>query len=188
MKIPVARICAVLMLLLAPWRASAAAIEVGKPLPGVAIADRGELLPVDGKARYQPWHSHALRGQLVVLQHMSARLSAKAMLQKFNDDMEQRAYTPEQVRVAVVVNLDDALWGTTALIESELTGNKKKHPQSNIVADTTGLARKTWGLQEKSAALMLLDRDGSVLFFSEGKVHKAGRDEVFALIEQRLAP
>jgi len=171
-----------------PLWASAATIELGKPLPPVVISDRGELLLVDGKPQYPSWNSSSLHGKLVVLQHMAARLTAKSQMQAFNDEMEKRAYPPERVLVAVVVNLDDALWGTTGLVESELTGNKKKHPQSNIVPDKNGVARSAWQLEEKSAALVLLDTDGTVLFFKQGKPTRAERNRVFQLIEQRLAP
>lgn len=166
----------------------AATIDVGKSLPPVAVEDRGEIyLQADNKDAYRPWHSDSTRGHIVVLQHLAARLSAKSTLKSFNDTMEQRAYPPERVLVAVVVNLNDALWGTTALVQSELKDNKKKYPHSNIVADRAGVARKTWDLKEQNAAMAILDADGTVLFFKEGKPTEQETKAIIGMIDQRLS-
>lgn len=165
----------------------AANISVGKLLPAVAIEDRGEIvLQADGSDAYRPWRSEDTRGRIVVLQHMAARLSSKSTLQNFNDAMEKRAYPPDKVLVTVIVNLDDALWGTKGLVQGELKGNKKKHPQSNIVADKKGVARTLWDLKQQNAAMAILDADGTVLFFKEGKPTEQEANTVFRLIEQRL--
>lgn len=174
------------LLLVTPIQA--ATIDVGKSLPPVAVEDRGEIyLQADDKDTYRPWHSDSTRGRIVVLQHVAARLSAKSVLKSFNDTMEKRAYPPEKVLVAVVVNLNDALWGTTALVQSELKGNKKKYAHSNIVADKAGVARKTWDLKEQNAAMAILDADGTVLFFKEGKPTEQETKAIIGMIDQRLS-
>jgi len=165
----------------------AATISIDKPLPAVAVDDRGEIyLQDDGSDAYRPWRSDSTRGRIVILQHMAARLSSKSIMQNFNDAMEKRAYAPEKVLVTVVVNLDDALWGTTGLVQSELKGNKKKHPQSNIVADLKGVARKAWDLKEQNAAMAVLDANGIVLFFKEGKPTEQETSAIFGLIDRHL--
>lgn len=165
----------------------AATISVGNPLPFVTITDRGEiLLQADGSDTYRPWQSDGTRGRIVILQHLAARLSAKSILQAFNDTMEKRAYPHDKVLVAVVVNLDDALWGTSGLVQSELKGNKKKHAQSNIVADKKGVARKVWDLKEQNAAMAILDTEGTVLFFKEGKPTERETTAIINMIDQRL--
>jgi len=165
----------------------AATISVGRPLPAVSIDDVGEIyLQADGNDAYRPWQSDSTRGRIVVLQHMAARLSSKSILQSFNDSMEKRAYPPGKVLVAVVVNLDDALWGTSGLVQSELKGNKKKHTESNIIADKKGVARRVWDLKEHSAAMAILDTDGTVLFFKEGKPIEQEAKAVFDIIDQRM--
>jgi len=165
----------------------AATISVGKPVPAVVVEDRGEIyLQTDGSDAYRPWQSDSTRGRIVVLQHMAARLSSKSVLQAFNDTMEKRAYPPEKVLVAVVINLDDALWGTTGLVQSELKGNKKKHPLSNIVADKKGVARNAWDLKQQNAAIAVLDANGTVLFFKEGKPTAQDTSAIFEMIDQRL--
>lgn len=100
--------------------------------------------------------------------------------------MEKRAYPPEKVLVAVIINLDDALWGTTGLVQGEMKSTKKKHPQSNIVADKKGVARKAWDLKEQSAAMAILDTDGTVLFFKEGKPTEQETKAIIGMIDQRL--
>jgi len=165
----------------------AANIGVGEPVPSVIVNDRGEIyLQTDGNDAYRPWQSDSTRGRIVILQHMAARLSSKSIMQNFNDAMEKRAYAPEKVLVTVVVNLDDALWGTTGLVQSELKGNKKKHPQSNIVADKKGVARKAWDLKEQNAAMAVLDANGTVLFFKEGKPTEQETSAIFGLIDRHL--
>jgi hypothetical protein len=55
------------------------------------------------------------------------------------------------------------------------------------VVDSNGLALKKWGLQPKNAAVILLDRDGTVLYFKEGKMSDADIASVIALIQKHLA-
>jgi len=181
-----ASLCSALLLSTALHSAT---ISVGQPLSSVTINERGEIyLQPDGSDAYRLWKSDNTRGRIVVLQHMAARLSAKSTLQSFNDTMEKRAYPPEKVLVAVIINLDDALWGTTGLVQSELKGNKKKHAQSNIVADKNGVARKAWELKEQSAAMAILDVDGTVLFFKEGKPNEQETKAVIDMIDRQLQP
>lgn len=48
----------------------AATISVGKPVPAVAVDDRGEIhLQADGSDAYRPWQSDSNRGRIVVQIH-----------------------------------------------------------------------------------------------------------------------
>jgi hypothetical protein len=55
------------------------------------------------------------------------------------------------------------------------------------VVDAEGLALKKWGLKAKGTAIIVLDRDGKVLYFKDGKMSADEIASTVALIEKHLA-
>ena len=86
-----------------------------------------------------------------------------------------------------ILNLDEALWGTGGLISSELTSNKKQYPLAVLVADAEGVGLRTWQLQEDSAAIIVTDSRGMVLYFKQGAMSPDEVDSTIELIRHQLA-
>ena len=69
---------------------------------------------------------------------------------------------------------------------SQLESNKKRYPQAVLVADEKGVGLQTWKLQEDSAAIIVTDSQGAVLFFKQGAMSPAEVDSTIELIKQQL--
>jgi predicted transcriptional regulator len=57
-----------------------------------------------------------------------------------------------------------------------------------VVADKKGMARKAWDLKRQSAAMAILDADGTELFFKEGRPTEQETGAILDMIDQRLQP
>jgi hypothetical protein len=86
-----------------------------------------------------------------------------------------------------ILNMDEAMWGTSGFVISELESNKKKYPTAVLVADEKGAGLKTWQLDEDSAAIIVTDTRGTVLYFKQGAMSAAEVDSTIELIKQQLA-
>ncbi len=164
--------------------AFATTIEIGKPLPKLSIEEHGELLLSDDEFSYQPWESRSA-GMPQVLQYLAGRASAQKQSKPFTDRLQEEL-PYGSYNVTTIVNLDDALWGTSAFVASEVRSSKREHPASTIVLDEDGLGQETWQLEKGGAAIVLLDSDGEVLFIKQGGMSE---EEILAaadLIRQQL--
>ncbi len=176
------------MLLLVSAPAWATSIEVGKPLPDLAIEDRGELLLVgDDEFDFQPWNASTPVGKLHVLQYMAGTLKAREYTQPFTDAL-QEAFPEGNYHVTTVINLDDALWGTGGFVVGEVKSSKKQFPLSTIVLDEDGAGRESWKLDKKSAAVVVMDESGTVIFLNQGEMSSELIESTLAIIAERLTP
>ena len=89
--------------------------------------------------------------------------------------------------VTTVINLDDALWGTSGFVVSEVKDSKKKYPASTIVLDENGTGLETWQLQPKGAIIIVLDTLGTVLYLKEGGMSEEEIENTLELMRQQIA-
>lgn len=147
-----------------------AAVEIGAPLEQVTID--GELT-LDNKKQIQDsqtWSTDQLKGKVHTVQYMAGRSSAKALNQAFIDALKKEKLDRQQYQTTTIINLDDTVFGTTTLVKNRAEASKKEYYWSSIVLDQDGKAREAWDLKEKSSAIMIVDRDGKVLFAKDGKM------------------
>lgn len=161
-------------------------MQVGNPLPQLAIADRGELLLENGERVFRPWNSGSGLGQVQVVQYLAATLSASKINEPFTDALSAAQLPPEQHRVTTILNLDEALWGSSGFVLRELTKNKELHPQAIIVADNAGTGLKTWQLQAESSAIAIVSAEGEVLYFKQGAMSPLEIETAIQLIRHQL--
>lgn len=159
---------------------------VGEPLTAISIGDLGSIELQGDEMVYQPWSTSKLLGTTVYLQYMAARSSASELNKHVDDAVEGEGYSTEQVLSVAIANKDDALWGTGAFVAGELKKNKRRYPDSIIVADSNGLGRDTWQLEEKGAAVIILSAQGSVLFFRQGLLNSADVAEVLQILADQV--
>ena len=96
-------------------------------------------------------------------------------------------YAPDGAyKTTTVLNLDDALWGTMGLGRSRLEESQRNVPHAFHVLDEKGVARAAWDLKPKSSAVIVLDRDGTVLFFKEGKLNAEEISRALGIIKEKL--
>lgn len=178
-----------------------AGVQVGRKLPEVTIQEGGLLVPrckvVDGRMILEskeisrrPWNSKEGEGRVRTIYHLAARMGVDDLNKPFIDALiaaKLPEYAPEGAyKTITVLNLSDALWGTTGLGRSRLEGSQRKFPHAIHVMDEKGLARAAWELQPKTSTVVVLDRDGTVLFFKEGKLSPEEIVQAVGIIKERL--
>ncbi|WP_340621791.1 YtfJ family protein [Xenorhabdus siamensis] len=175
-----------LILSLASISAFAHNITVEKPVPVVIITDKGELLLNDNKFSYQEWSSAELPGKVRTIQHIAGRSSAKEMNDPLIQALKAANLPKDQYQTTSIVNTDDAIFGTSAFVRSSLEDSKKEFPWSQFIVDSHGVAKTAWGLEPKSSAIIVLDKNGNVKFVKDGKLSHEEIVHVLALIKEEL--
>jgi YtfJ family uncharacterized protein len=176
---------------------------VGLKLPDVGVTDKGVMVPstriegrrmvLDGKAiGYRPWSLSASNGHVRTIYHLAARLGLEEVNKPYIDAVIA-AKLPELLpdapyKTITVVNLADALWGTRGLALARMERNQHDFPYVLFVADEKGLARKAWDLKAGQTAVIILDRQGAILFFKEGKLSPAEIRQAVGILQEALKP
>jgi len=183
------------------WAPCGAGVAVGQKLPEAAVADKGVMVPhfkveggrmvMDGKEiGYRPWKVSDSAGRVRTLYHLAARMGIDDVNKPYIDALIA-ARLPELLpdspyKTITVLNLSDALWGTHGLGMSSLEKNQRLTPYALFVADEKGAARAAWGLQPKQTAVIILDKDDTVLFFKEGKLSPEEIRQAVGIIQEKL--
>jgi hypothetical protein len=116
---------------------------------------------------------------------MAGRRSARAQSKPFTDRLET-ALPPGSIDVTTVVNMDDALWGTSGFVMGQMKANKRRYPESTFVLDDTGRGLTALGLEPGIANIVILDAGGTVLYFKQGAMSEADIDSTLELIRQHI--
>lgn len=183
--------------------AFAQAVQVGEKLPPVVIENKGQMVieydVVDGvmnyKAgtdiQYKMFKSDASSGKIRTIYHLAARSGVDAVNDPYIEALIA-AKLPETLpdspyKTITILNADDALWGTAGIAKGQLEDSQKATGYASYVLDAKGVALKTWQLNKKGSAVIVLDRDDTVLFFKDGKLSDDDIASAVALIQQKLA-
>jgi uncharacterized protein len=154
---------------------------VDQPLPPLKIAELGEMQLEDDEIRYVPWSSERAVEKVHVVQYFAGSLSASEIFEPFTDAL-QETYQSGSYHVTTIINLDDALWGTSGFVVSEVSKNKKKFPQSTMVLDEEGNGKASWDLGKRGAGLIILDPSGIVQYFTREALGEQDMQAALALV------
>ena len=179
------RRCLFLVTLTVSTALARAEVIVGEPLPPLVIQERGEILQQGEEFVYTPWQLPADVGKPHILQYMAGTMRARNQTRAFTDALEAQI-TYDKIQMTSVINLDQAMWGTTGFVIGKLESNKEKYPRSTIVLDEQGVGQEAWALSPKEAAVIIMDAGGSVLYFKQGAMSDAEIEETLALIRQHI--
>ncbi|MEX0493785.1 YtfJ family protein [Raoultella terrigena] len=174
-------------LLLLPLIASAHNFVDGQRVAPVGIADRGELILDNDKFSYKNWNSSQLAGKVRVLQHIAGRTAAKEKNATLIEAIKAAKLPHDRYQTTTIVNTDDAIPGSGVFVRSSIESNKQLYPWSQFIVDDNGLARKAWQLQEKSSAIVVLDKDGRVQWAKDGALTQDEVQQVVALLHKLLS-
>lgn len=170
--------------LLTPF-AQANDILPGNRLPDLDIAEKGELVLAGDEVGYRTWNYPQQPGKVHVLQYMAATRAASNINMPFTDrmktDLPQGAFLS-----TTILNLDEAMWGTSGLVVSELKSNKKEFPNAVLVADADGVGRKQWQLEEENSAVIVTDPQGVVRYFKQGAMSEEEIESTLQLVLQYI--
>jgi YtfJ family uncharacterized protein len=166
--------------------AQAANVVLGGQLPQLLVQDKGELVRQNDQFMYRPWNTNLLLGKVQVVHYLAARLAASKLHEPFTDALRIAALPVEKYESTTLINVSDVLWGTAGLVEGELKSNKKKYPHERLISDAEGIGLKVWGFKTKSSAIMILDKSGKIIFFTESALDQYQIAEALDLIRANL--
>ena len=161
-------------------------LTVGENLPQVTITDKGYVDLVEGDFEYRQWTSAELQNKVILIQHIAGRTSAKELNEPMIDAVIAADFPFEKYNTATLVNLDESIWGTGAIVASQVKSNKEEFPDAIFVLDSEGDMRKTWALTEKSSAIILLDQAGKILYVKDGEMNPIEIDTVIGIINANI--
>jgi YtfJ family uncharacterized protein len=161
-------------------------IPVGGRLPDLSIAERGELVLSGEDVGYRTWTYPQQPGKVHVLQYLAATRAASNINQAFTDRMKTDLPKGSFLSTTIL-NLDEALWGTTGLVASELKSNKKQFPGAVLVADEKGTGLSQWQLEKESSAIVITDPTGVVRYFKQGAMSDSEIEGALELVRQYIA-
>ena len=78
------------------------------------------------------------------------------------------------------------MWGTSALVASEVEASKREFPHSTLVLDEKGKGRESWKLKKKGAALAILDKQGTVLYFTQQPMADGDLETLLDLVKAQI--
>ncbi|WP_117235813.1 YtfJ family protein [Vibrio maerlii] len=161
-------------------------LTVGNTVPKVDVPSHGEIVIDQGDTAYVFWSSEKMLGKVRVIQAIAGRSSSKEMNAPLMSAITAAKFPEEQYQTTTVINQDDALWGTGGFVKSSAESSKEEFPWSSMVLDEEGAVANTWGLQEESSAIIVLDKQGKVLFVKEGSLNDSEIKQVIEMISASL--
>ncbi|MDB1122290.1 YtfJ family protein [Vibrio algarum] len=161
-------------------------ISLETTVPNVVIAKHGEIFVENENIVYKEWDSSSLPNKVRVVQAIAGRTSAKKMNADLMTAITASKFPANQYQTTTIINQDDAIWGTGSFVKSSAEDTKAEFPWSSIILDKDGSVAKSWQLQEESSAIIVLNKDGNVLFVKEGILTKDEIDQVINLVSANL--
>lgn len=176
------------LLLILSHTAFAAKAELGKPLPPLDVPKKGELVLEGDGITYKPWSSSSIpEGVPALVFHLPARMSADTIMKPLQTRLEQAQPAPGKHAAVSVINLDDALWGTAGIVAGELEKNKRRHPESAMVADDGSRGLSAWGLKSKTVYVMITNTEGNLIYMHDGPMDDADIEEIVTTLKAEIA-
>ena len=160
--------------------------SVGAAMADLMIEDRGEMMLNDDEVSYQPWVYPQQPGKVHIVQYMAATMSASKINEPFTDRMKTDL-EPGGFYSTTILNLDEALWGTTGFVVSEVKSNKRQFPDAILVLDGEGTGLKTWQLDKKSSAVIVVDANGVVRYIKQGAMSETEVEQTLELVRTAIA-
>jgi YtfJ family uncharacterized protein len=161
------------------------AIQLGKPISPLAIETEGELLLEADKVSYAPWFLQHPEDKVHVLQYMAGTKSASKINEPFTDALKDSIdYT--LFHVTTIINLDDAMWGTSGFVKSEVEKNKRRYPLSSLILDRKGTGRENWQLEKKTSSIVVTDRQGAVIYVKHGAMDEHEIEQALDMIRAQV--
>ena len=163
-------------------------LEPGQSLPVLDIQSGGEISVSDNSVTEKPWSSRSLesKGKVQLVQYLSANLGAVRQNKPFNDALKERRYSSEQLETTIIVHMADTMSLVKGLVVDRMAKNKVKHQSINFVIDSNGVGLQSWGMKNKSYAVIVLDASGKVLFAKDGPLSEIEVESTIKLIERQM--
>ncbi|MBO1519247.1 YtfJ family protein [Oceanisphaera pacifica] len=161
-------------------------LTLQQPIPAVSVTHLGELTLHNNTITARNWQLSKGKGKVRLIQHIAGRTRAKELNAPLIDAIKAAKLPRNRYRTVTIINVDDALFGTSSFVRSSAKSSKREYPWSSIVLDENAVVAQTWQLAAKSSAIILLDQQDTVLFAKEGALTSEQIMEVMQLIQGAL--
>jgi uncharacterized protein len=121
-----------------------------------------------------------------VIQAIAGRSAAKEMNAEFIEAIKVAQLPNENYQTTTIINQDDSMWGTGGFVKSSAEDSKRDFSWSSMVLDASGSVQSAWDLQKESSAIIVLDKQGNVLFIKEGKLTSTEVKQAITLVKENI--
>ncbi|MGO1792564.1 MAG: YtfJ family protein [Oceanisphaera sp.] len=175
-----------LLLTCLPFMASAHNLTLQQTAPAVAVTNAGELTLNNDRLSTRNWQLSKGAGKVRLVQHIAGRTRAKELNATLIEALKAAKLPRDRYQTITIINVDDAIFGTSGFVRSSAESSKREFPWSSIIIDNKGSVAQEWQLTAKNAAIVLLNKEGLVLFAKEGALTSEQIKEVMTLIKTAL--
>ena len=176
-----------LPLLLLSMSVSAHNFQQDQRVAPVGISDRGELNYQNNEFSYKNWNSAQLGGKVRVIQHIAGRTSAKDMNDPLIEAIKKAGLPHDKYQTTTIVNTDDVIFGSGFFVLGKIEKNKRRYPWAQFIIDSSGLGRSAWQLNEMSSTILVLDKEGRVLWAKDGDLTPKEVHQVIAMVQKMVS-
>jgi YtfJ family uncharacterized protein len=157
---------------------SLAALEVGSSLPSVTLeGDNGGKL--DGTA----FTSDSLKGKVHLVFYVDP--DEKDLNNELSDAVKAEKFDRSRYGSVAIINMD-ATWLPNFAIASSLKAKQEKFPDTLYVKDLEKVLVKAWDIADDNSDIILLDKDGRIIYLFEGKLDEEQIQTVIRLIGENI--
>lgn len=146
-------------------------VTIGEQLPATSVDDKGLLMLENDEFSYRNWQTSELKGKVFVLQVMAGRTDAIELNDPMIQAITDAQFPGETFQMVTIINTDDAIWGTSLFVKGAIEDNKREHPYAEFVVDDSSKVHKFWELEKESSAIIILDKQGRVLYVKDGAMN-----------------
>lgn len=150
----------------------------GDTLPTVVLSGDG-----GGRTDGTPWSSASCRGRLTSVFYIDP--DERALNEPAFDSLKAACFPGDRFFSVAILNMA-ATWMPDAVIETMLRKKQKKFPRTVYVRDLEKALVRTWGLKDQSSNILILDREGRVIFSRDGKLSETDIRKMMAAIREKL--
>lgn len=157
-------------------------LEIGKVPPTLTDSAKKLAKVSDGEA----WSSKDFKDKLSIIFYVAP--SEKDLNRHVTDaikaSVEAGKISRENYSSFAVVNMAASGW-PNFILAMKLNGSQKEFPNTTYVKDYKKALVEEWGLKDESNDVLLIDKDGKVLFRYDGKVPESDVKKLVALLEDK---
>ena len=157
---------------------SLSAVEIGSTLPSITLdGDKG------GRVAGGSWASSELTGKVHLVFYVDPDESDTN--NALSDAVKKSAPDRSKFASVAIINMA-ATWKPNFAIQSVLEGKQEKFPNTVYVKDMDKHIIEAWNVADNNNDIILLDKQGKVLFYHEGEVDAEGIKKVLKLIKENM--
>ncbi len=153
-----------------------AQVQVGKIIPDVVLKD-----VEGGKVTGEPWSSSELRGKVYSIFYVDPEERAKN--EALETAYKAEKFLPEVHGSVAIINMA-AAWYPNNMIESLLKKKQENFPITTFVKDVNRKLVKEWGMADDGVNVIVVDKNGTVLFLSKKPVPEEEFASLFRLVRK----